>query len=54
MTTVQEGERVRCLQGNIDKNLGAGLIGIAYGDLARPGHDEKLATITFPGVMQGR
>lgn len=31
MTTVQEGERVRCLQGNIDKNLGAGLIGTVEG-----------------------
>jgi hypothetical protein len=31
MTNIQEGDRVRCRQGNIDKNLGAGLIGTAGG-----------------------
>lgn len=31
MTHIKEGTRVRCLQGNIDKNLGAGMIGTVMG-----------------------
>jgi hypothetical protein len=31
MSGIREGDRVRCRQGNIDKNLGAGLIGVAGG-----------------------
>lgn len=31
MTTIETGSRVRCLHGSIDKNLGAGMIGVAGG-----------------------
>ena len=30
-TTINEGDRVRCLQGSIDKNIGAGLVGVVEG-----------------------
>lgn len=31
MTAIREGDRVQCKRGNIEKNLGAGLIGTVEG-----------------------
>lgn len=31
MTGIQEGDKVLCKRGNIDKNVGAGLVGTAEG-----------------------
>lgn len=47
MTIIQTGDRVRCKQGNIDKNLGAGLVGTAGGFARFSQHHGREVMVRF-------
>lgn len=46
-SVVQEGDKVRCKRGNIDKNLGAGLVGTAGGFARFSSHHGREVMVRF-------
>lgn len=50
MSDIRQGDRVRCLRGNIDKNIGEGLIGIVEGFSRFSAYHGREAFVRFDDV----